>query len=126
MPPPSFRSRRAGRWTTGDTLRHTGSTGRGRGAALTCGPRSTPGRGAATQAMARAVGVERKPVRRLWPPARPRRYQRWGRRPARVSPDLAYSQRRVTEVDSHAGRRLQALKAPGDAGGDEMVQLAGR
>lgn len=83
-------------------------------------------RGEAKQKIARELGGDRKTVRRLLPHARPMRYQRTVSRPALVSPSWAYLQRRVTEVDDHAARIFQELKAQGEAGGDAMVKLAVR
>jgi transposase len=82
-------------------------------------------RGEAKQKMARELGVDRKTVRRLLAQARPMPYQRTVSRPSRVSPYLAYIQRRVTEVDYNAYRIFQELKAQGYAGGSDIhVMLA--
>jgi transposase len=83
-------------------------------------------RGEAKQTIAREVGVDRKTVRRRLTQERPLRYQRTVSRPALVRPYLAYIQHRVTEVDDHAARIVQELKAQGDVGGYEMVKLAVR
>jgi transposase len=83
-------------------------------------------RGEATQTMARACGVDRKTVRRLLAQERPTPYQRTVTRPARVSPYWASIPRRVTEVDDQASRRFQALRAPGDTGGDALGTRAVR
>jgi transposase len=70
-------------------------------------------RGEAKQKIGRELGVDRKTVRRLLSHPRPRPYQRTLTRPARVSPFLAYIQRRVTEVDDNADRIFQELKTQG-------------
>jgi transposase len=83
-------------------------------------------RGEAKQKIGRELGVDRQTVRRLLSHPRPRPYQRTVTRPARVSPFLAYIQRRVTEVDYNAYRMFQELKTQGYAGGYEMVKLVVR
>jgi transposase len=83
-------------------------------------------RGEAKQTMARALGIDRKTVRRLLAQERPVPYQRTVPRPSRVTPYLDYIQRRVIEVDYNAYRIFQELQAQGYAGGYEMVKLAVR
>jgi transposase len=83
-------------------------------------------RGEAKRKIARELGGDRQTVQRLLTQERPRRSQRTVSRPSRVSPYLAYRQRRVTEVDDNASRIFQELKAQGYAGGYEMVKLAVR
>jgi transposase len=76
--------------------------------------------------MARELGVDRKTVRRLLAHARPTRDQRTVPRPSLVTPYLHSIQHRVPEVDYHAYRIFQELKAQGDTGGSEMVKRAVR
>jgi hypothetical protein len=74
-------------------------------------------RGQGKRTMARELGLDRKPVKRLLGQERPAPYYRTVSRPAVVAPYLDHIQRRVVEVDYHAYRIFQELQALGYPGG---------
>jgi transposase len=76
--------------------------------------------------MARELGLDRKTIKRILAQERPAPYRRTVARPTVVTPDLDDIRRRAAEVDDHAYRIFQELRARGYAGGYEMVKLAVR
>jgi transposase len=83
-------------------------------------------RGQGKRTMARALGLDRKTIKRILAQARPVPYRRTVARPSVVTPYLEYIQRRAAEVDYNAYRIFQELQAQGYPGGYEMVKLAVR
>jgi transposase InsO family protein len=76
--------------------------------------------------MARELGLDRKPVRRILTQERPVLYERAVSRPTKLAPYLSYLQQQARVVDYNAYRLFLELRAQGKTGGYEVVKRAVR